>query len=198
MRSIARRFFNRHTTVVAYLALFAALGGSAYAAVTVTGKQIKDGTVTAKDVKNRSLGAGELSRSAISSLSGDRGPAGPQGAPGPQGIPGEQGLPGPIGETGAPGPQGEQGAPGLSQIEYKVSGGVSVPKDQTVGDQVDSAGKTVLGGGVAQFPSGAPMRVVSSAPGGPNGNSSGWSVQVHNEGGSNFSAYTWAVCAKVG
>ena len=32
-------------------------GAGAYAAVTVTGKQIKDGTVTGKDVKNRSLGA---------------------------------------------------------------------------------------------------------------------------------------------
>ena len=196
--SILKRLRGRHTTVVAYLALFAALGGSAYAAVTVTGKQIQDGTITGKDVKNRSLATAKLSKGAIASLSGDRGPAGPQGAPGPQGMPGEQGLPGPIGETGPQGPQGIQGPAGISEIEYKVSGGVSVPKDHTVGDQVDCNGKNVLGGGVAQFPSGAPMRVVSSAPGGPNGNSSGWSVQVHNEGGSNFSAYTWAVCAKIG
>jgi hypothetical protein len=48
MRSTFRRLARRHTTAVAYLALFAALGGSAYAAVTVTGKQIKDGTVTGK------------------------------------------------------------------------------------------------------------------------------------------------------
>jgi hypothetical protein len=199
MRSISRRLFSRHTTVVAYLALFAALGGSAYAAVTVTGKQIKDGTVTAKDVKNRSLGAGELSQGAIASLSGDRGPAGPQGAPGPQGIPGEQGLPGPIGETGAPGPQGDQGPPGLSQIEYKASEGVGVGKGQTVPDRVNcSSGKSVLGGGAAQFPSGGAMRIVSSAPGGEFADSTGWSVQVHNAGDSSFSAYTWAVCAKIG
>ena len=91
MRSILRRLARRHTTAVAYVALFAALGGSAYAAVTVTGKQIKDGTVTGKDVKNRSLGAGKLSASALGSLAGERGPAGPQGAPGPKGDPGQAG-----------------------------------------------------------------------------------------------------------
>ena len=54
MRSILKRLSGRHTTAVAYLALFAALGGSAYAAVTVTGKNIKDGTITGKDVENSS------------------------------------------------------------------------------------------------------------------------------------------------
>ena len=33
MRSILKRLLGRHTTAVAYLALFAALGGSAYAAM---------------------------------------------------------------------------------------------------------------------------------------------------------------------
>jgi hypothetical protein len=38
MRSIFKRLLRRHTAVVAYVALFAALGGSAYAMVAVTGK----------------------------------------------------------------------------------------------------------------------------------------------------------------
>ena len=38
MEAILRRLFRRHSTAVAYLALFGTLGGSAYAAVTVTGK----------------------------------------------------------------------------------------------------------------------------------------------------------------
>jgi hypothetical protein len=67
MRSIVKRLFRRHTTVVAYLALFAALGGSAYAAVTVTGKNIKDGTVTGRDVKNRSLGSKDIAQDAVKS-----------------------------------------------------------------------------------------------------------------------------------
>ena len=86
----------------------------------------------------------------------------------------------------------------MTNIEYRVSSGVSVPKDGTAGDQVNcTSGKAVLGGGAAQFPSGAPARIVSSAPGGANGNSTGWSVQVHNEGGSAFTAFAWAVCANV-
>ena len=39
MRSIVKRLVRRHSTVVAYVAPFAALGGSAYAAATVTGKR---------------------------------------------------------------------------------------------------------------------------------------------------------------
>jgi hypothetical protein len=97
MRSILRRLSRRHSTAVAYLALFAALGGSAYAAVTVTGKNIKDGTITGKDVRNRSLGTKKLSAKAISSLTGQRGPAGPQGQAGPQGPAGPSGVPGSAG-----------------------------------------------------------------------------------------------------
>jgi hypothetical protein len=50
MRSILKRLFRRHTTAVAYLALFAALGGSAYAAATITGENIVDGTVGSADL----------------------------------------------------------------------------------------------------------------------------------------------------
>ena len=92
MQSIIKRLLGRHTTAVAYLALFAALGGSAYAAVTVTGKNIKDGTITGKDVKNRSLGTGKLSAAAVGSLTGERGPQGLQGQPGAKGAPGQAGF----------------------------------------------------------------------------------------------------------
>jgi hypothetical protein len=101
MQSILRRLLRRHTTAVAYLALFAALGGSAYAAVTVTGNNIKDGTVTGTDVKNRSLGTNKLSTKAVSSLTGQRGPAGPQGPSGEKGEPGPAGPPGKDGVNGA-------------------------------------------------------------------------------------------------
>ena len=104
MRSILRRLARRHTTAVAYLALFAALGGSAYAAVTVTGTNIKDGTITGSDVKNRSLGTKKLSTKAIRSLTNQHGPAGPRG---------EQG---PVGPTGPKGPKGDTGAAGATNV----------------------------------------------------------------------------------
>jgi Collagen triple helix repeat (20 copies) len=103
MRPFFRRLLGRHTTAVAYLALFAALSGSAWAAVTVTGHNIKDGSVTSRDVKGRSLGISKLSPKALIAVAGESGPAGPRG---------EQGAPGPVGPTGPAGPQGETGPEG--------------------------------------------------------------------------------------
>jgi hypothetical protein len=79
----------RHATIVAYLALFVALGGTSYAAIVVTGKNVKDGSLTGKDVRNRSLAGIDLSKSTVKSLRGQAG---------------ARGLQGPKGETGAPAP----------------------------------------------------------------------------------------------
>jgi hypothetical protein len=124
MRSILKRLLRRHTTAVAYLALFAALGGSAYAAVTVTGANIKNGSVTGKDVKNRSLGTKKLSTKAVNSLRGQQGPAGPQGPQGPRGPAGEQGRP------------GEPGGDATNLFAYIVDGGPGGPATVQYGDGV--------------------------------------------------------------
>jgi hypothetical protein len=83
-----------HHTVVAYLALFVALGGTSYAAVTlkrgsVKGKHIANNAVSSKKVKNGSLRAGDFAPAQL--------PAGPQGSPGPEGARGPQGETGPAG-----------------------------------------------------------------------------------------------------
>jgi hypothetical protein len=44
-----------HTTIVAYLALFVALGGSAYAAATITGRDVVDRSLTGADIRNGSV-----------------------------------------------------------------------------------------------------------------------------------------------
>jgi hypothetical protein len=82
---------------IGLLALFVALGGPAAASDTakaavkqITGKQIKDGSVEAKD----------LSKAARTSLKGQRGPAGPQGEPGDEGPTGAAGPEGPAGPAG--------------------------------------------------------------------------------------------------
>ena len=59
MLSKLRSYRPRHATVVAYLALFVALGGSSYAAITVTGKNVKNGSLTGKDIENSSLTSSE-------------------------------------------------------------------------------------------------------------------------------------------
>src|SRR4051794_18301245 len=87
-----------YANVTATLALFIALGGTSYAALTlprnsVGSKQIRSrsvgsselhtSAVTSRTVRNRSLALRDLSRSARNSLTGQRGPMGP---PSPSGV----------------------------------------------------------------------------------------------------------------
>ncbi len=76
----------RHTTVVAYLALFVALGGSAYA-VTIA----KKNSVTSKSVKNDSLKGADILESSLNLPAGSQGPKGDKGDPGQPGQPGAAG-----------------------------------------------------------------------------------------------------------
>jgi Collagen triple helix repeat (20 copies) len=204
MRSFMKRLSRRHGTAVAYLALFAALSGSAYAAVTVTGKTIKDGTITGKDVKNRSLGTSKLSRTAVSSLTGDRGPEGPQGpegkrgAQGPIGLKGATGAEGPAGPAGPAGPQGPTGISGYQVVVTPVSDATTIAKGASgrVG-VVCPTGKKVLGGGVAHYPENSIARVVESTP---SDTGTGWTALIYNDGttSASFESYAWATCANVG
>lgn len=73
---------------VALLVLCLAVGGTAYAAAQITGKQIKDGTVTSADIKNKTLKKKDLSKDTVEKFRGRTGPQGPQGVQGIQGIPG--------------------------------------------------------------------------------------------------------------
>jgi hypothetical protein len=59
-----RRFLPSPAMVVALVALFMALGGSAYALV-VTGASIRNGTVTGADIKNRSLSGSDIALNRI-------------------------------------------------------------------------------------------------------------------------------------
>lgn len=51
--------------VVALIALFVALGGSSYAALTITGKNIKNGSITGKDVKKGSLTGKQIKKGSL-------------------------------------------------------------------------------------------------------------------------------------
>ncbi len=99
--------------VIATLALFIVVGGSATAAGLINGKDIKPGTVTAKQIKNKSVTEAKLAPSAVDAL---QGPAGPPGAVGPVG---------PAGAAGAPGQPGQDGvvSPLTATIEYAELGG---------------------------------------------------------------------------
>jgi hypothetical protein len=103
------------SNLVAYLALFCALGGSAYAAGKITSKQIAPGAVKSKQVKDGTITSTDLASGVITrGGEGERGPAGPAG---PQGDAGPQGA---QGATGAEGPQGERGPAGPTFGESKT------------------------------------------------------------------------------
>jgi hypothetical protein len=88
--------------VVAIVAVVLASAGGATAASLITGKQIRNGSITSADIRNRSLSTSDLSARTVDQLS-DPGPRGLPGAPGPQGPAGAQGPAGPAGPTGASG-----------------------------------------------------------------------------------------------
>lgn len=101
---------------VAYTALFVALGGTSYAAVSlprnsvgsgqlkknaIAASDIRAGAVTSRAVRNRSLRAQDFARGVLVP-----GPRGATGATGPQGPAGAIGPAGPQGPTGPTGPAG--------------------------------------------------------------------------------------------
>src|SRR3954451_1714241 len=100
-----------YANVVATIALFAALGGSSYAAITITGKNVKNSSLTGKDVKNnsltgsdvKSLKSGDVSDHSLLAQDFKAGqlPAGPQGSKGNKGDKGDKGDRGPSDEWAA-------------------------------------------------------------------------------------------------
>lgn len=111
-----------YANVMATIAVFVSLGGTSYAALVVTGANIKDGSLTGTDVRNSSLTGTDLRNGSIglldiadtaeAALRGRVGDAGPPGAAGSTGAAGAKGDTGPIGPRGIQGETGSQGAPG--------------------------------------------------------------------------------------
>src|SRR5687767_2000595 len=90
--------------VIAGLALFVALGGPAQAAKLITGADVRNNSLTGRDI--RDLRVNDFAPGALAGLSGDQGERGATGAQGAAGAAGKDGA------AGAQGAQGIQGAPG--------------------------------------------------------------------------------------
>lgn len=125
--------------VVALIALFVALGGTGYAALTlpknsVGSAQIRKGAVknrnlaanavTSAKVRRRSLVASDFKRNSLPR--GRRGPQGPPGPPGPRGPEGQRGAEGPRGPEGPPGAPGAPGASGSPAFGAILGRGLNV------------------------------------------------------------------------
>jgi hypothetical protein len=93
MKSLRRHL--SYANAAATIALFVALGGTSYAALSLPA-----GSVGTKQLKNGAVTKAKLARGVAAA-----GEAGPRGLPGPQGLPGVQGA------TGAQGPPGPSTGP---------------------------------------------------------------------------------------
>jgi hypothetical protein len=63
IQSLLRRL--SYANVMATLAVFIALGGSAYAALTITGRNIKNGSLTFRDLRRDTLGGSRIKESRL-------------------------------------------------------------------------------------------------------------------------------------
>jgi hypothetical protein len=114
----------KHGTVIAYVALFAALGGTSYAAASlprnsVGTTQLRNSAVTSAKVRNGSLTSSDFKAGTLLT-----GPAGAPGAPGPQGPAGGGAAIGfaNVSQAGIPDPGTSVGI-GAANIIHNVQGG---------------------------------------------------------------------------
>lgn len=176
----------RFSNVIACVALFVALGGASYAAVSlpdnsvgtkqlqkkaVTASKIKRNAVTSGKVKDGSLHAGDFKSGEL--------PAGPRG---PQGLTGLQGPAGPV------------------KLVYRKGTSSNIAAGATGGFGVSCPASTsnVIGGGFDVSPVTENVRLITSRPsdgsdpdGIPDDN---WEVIVHNAGANPVMVTTYALC----
>jgi hypothetical protein len=114
-------FSGRKKPIVAMLALFVALTGTAVATTSalITGANIKNGSITGADVKNKSLTSADVKGQL-------RGPRGLSGAPGAQGAKGDKGGKGDKEDKGDQGPGARWALINANGTIAEQSGGISV------------------------------------------------------------------------
>jgi hypothetical protein len=157
--------------VISLVALFVSLGGTSYAAISITGKNIRDGSLSGTDIKNGSLRgadvrngsltAGDLSLNTIASLRGATGAVGPAGA------------------------TGTFGAVTVRFVDYKSGPPATVSC---------LSGEVAIGGGVDSAQNSSWVRVSAPTPTG--GTPTGWRGQAVNSGNVASLAAVDVICAR--
>jgi hypothetical protein len=152
--------------VVGTLALFIALGGVSYAAVTLPArsvgtKQLKSEAVTSAKVKNGTLRKGDFKDGLL--------PRGKRGEPGQDGQPGDGGPPGQRGRDGAPGENGTPGAPGAAGPPGPGGSAGAAGDDGSIGPTGPAGPAGAHGDSGPTGPTGPTGAGGPQGPGGPQG-----------------------------
>lgn len=118
-----RAFKDRSSVLTAFVVgVVIATAATAGAASLITGKQIKDGTITARDLSKAIRN--QLARTGAKGDTGAQGLPGAKGDPGPKGDQGLKGDTGAKGDTGPAGPTFGASASGYAQANYTAQGDV--------------------------------------------------------------------------
>jgi hypothetical protein len=156
--------------IVGYVALFAALGGTSYAAVTlapgsVTSKALANGAVTnakiakhsigPKDIKLHSLSADDLTSSVLRLV----------GVNGVNGANGSQGTGGTQGPTGAQGPAGANGSASIAMFATQSGRAVTAPHSGTTKVPLTSSSWTQAGNELDLIAGSATIEIPGSCTG---------------------------------
>jgi hypothetical protein len=184
MKRAIGRFARQNT--IALLALFFALGGTAFGAASfINGSQIKPHTIA----KNR------LTNAAIVQLKGNRGPRGAQGAQGSRGATGAQGV---QGNQGVQGVQGNQGPPGPVDLDYETAS-LTVAADADGLGQVPCPSNMVATGGGATTDPVSPAITINESDwinwALPPFVANAWEASIHNGSASSATLFVDVICA---
>jgi hypothetical protein len=156
-------------TIIACVALVAALSGTAAAAGLITGVQVQNGSLSGLDLRNGSVSGLDVTNSSLTSLDiRDHTLRAADFAPGVlgsgAGIPGPQGPAGPAGPQGATGPAGPQGAAGVSGLQIVSADSAN---DSTAFKPIDVScpgGKKLVGGGARLYGAAGSVALDESYP----------------------------------
>jgi hypothetical protein len=192
----------KYANVTATLALFVALGGTSFAAATISSSDVQNGSLTGADVRNESLKSRDIDNGSLTGSDLRNGSVKSSDVDDASLLaadfkPGE--LP-----AGPQGPQGPQGPAGATSVVTRRAD-VTVPNNQFREPDVSCLpGETVVGGGAAigagilglvtaVFES-APIESDGSAP--ENGETStGWSARGFNTSGVPQTLRVYVLCA---
>jgi hypothetical protein len=123
-----KRHWTSPATVISFIALIVAMGGTGYAAISIP----KDSVGTAQ-LRNGAVTRQKIASSTLRASTGARGPAGATGHTGATGPAGQQGTTGMPGPEGSPGPTSGTSAGSVEEVSsagftpFGSSGTVTLP-----------------------------------------------------------------------
>ena len=195
--------FPAPATIIACVALLAALAGTATAAGLITGAQVQNGSLSGLDLRNGSVGGVDVTNGSLTTFdirdhtlrAVDFAPGVLKAGVGAPGSAGPQGPPGPPGQQGPPGQNGQQGSPGLAGLEIVT---LESPDNSANTKQLNVScpgSKKLIGGGANLFGAEGQVALDENNP----GSATSWhakGVEI-NATLSSWKLTAYAICANV-